>query len=227
MRRRREGVAAPGLAAGIPGMSVCLVGMVAVFHLPPEALYWDRGARGERRTASALEPLLQGGFVLLYGRLMPDGRGDIDAIAIGPTGVWVVETKNLSGDVSIINGRLFVKDQPRQAVVEQVYREAFAVQQIVGEWLAPLHTIATPVLCIHGARLPWFDHSVGGVRVVSGGKVQQLISQGPSLLDQETSPEGRPGCVTDAARAVVLGGRAVAAEECSAALERIDLTGYR
>lgn len=79
-----------GLAAGVPALLVCLCGMVAVFRLPPEALYWDRGARGERRTADALEPLLGRGFVLFYGRQMPDGRGDIDAIAIGPTGVWVV-----------------------------------------------------------------------------------------------------------------------------------------
>jgi hypothetical protein len=133
-----------------------------------------------------LEPLLGAGFVLLYGRLMPDGKGDIDAIAIGPTGVWVVETKNLSGDVSIVNGKLFVKDKPRQAMVEQVYREAFAVQQIVGELLAPLHTMVTPVLCIHGARLPWLAQSVGGVRVVSGGKVRDLIGQGPVLLDPAT-----------------------------------------
>lgn len=72
--------------------------------------------------------------------------------------------------VSIVNGRLFVKDQPRQAMVEQVYREAFAVQQIVGELLAPVHMMVRPVLCIHGARLPWLHHSVGGVRVVSGAR---------------------------------------------------------
>lgn len=175
-----------GLAAGVPAFLVCLVGMAAVFRLPAEALHWDKGARGERRTAEALEPLLGRGFVLLYGRLMPDGRGDIDAIAIGPTGVWVVETKNLSGDVSIVNGKLFVKDQLRQAMVEQVYREAFAVQQIVGELLAPAHTMVTPVLCIHGARLPWLQHSVGGVRVVSGGKVAHVIGDGPQVLDPES-----------------------------------------
>jgi hypothetical protein len=172
-----------GLAAGVPALLVCLGGMVVVFRLPSEALYWDKGARGERRTAEALEPLVQRGFVLLYGRLMPDSRGDIDAIAIGPTGVWVVETKNLSGDVSIVNDRLFVKDKLRQPMVEQVYREAFAVQQIVGELLAPAHTMVTPVLCIHGARLPWFDHSVGGVRVVAGGKVAHVIGDGPQVLD--------------------------------------------
>ena len=175
-----------GASAGVPALGVCLVTMFLVSRLPPEVLYWDKGARGERRTAEALEPLRGRGFVLVYGRLMPDGRGDIDAIAIGPTGVWVVETKNLSGDVSIVNDRLFVKDQLRQAMVEQVYREAFAVQQIVGELLAPAHTMVTPILCIHGARLPWFQHSVGGVRVVSGGKVAQVIGDGPPVLDALT-----------------------------------------
>jgi hypothetical protein len=175
-----------GLWAGIPGVLVCLIGMAAVLHLPPEALYWDRGARGERRTAEALEGLLPHGFVVLYGREMPDDRGDIDAIAIGPTGVWVIETKSLSGDVAIANGRLFVRSQDRQAMVEQVYREAFAVQQIVGELLAPCHTMVTPVLCIHGARLPWLQYSVGGVRIASGGRLEHLISRLPEVLDEET-----------------------------------------
>lgn len=88
--------------------------------------------------------------------------------------------------MSIVNDRLFVKDQLRQAMVEQVYREAFAVQQIVGELLAPAHTMVTPVLCIHGSRLPWFDQSVGGVGVVSGGKVAHLIGEGPQVLDAPT-----------------------------------------
>jgi len=175
-----------GAAAGIPAFLVCFAGMVAVLHLPPEALYWEMGALGERRTAEALESLLGRGFFLIYGRQMPDGRGDIDAIAIGPTGVWVVETKNLTGDVSIVDGNLFVKDHLRQAMVEQVYREAFAVQQIVGDLLAPAHTMVTPVLCIHGARLPWFHQSVGGVKVVSGGKVAQVIGEASPVLDAPT-----------------------------------------
>jgi hypothetical protein len=174
-----------GWIAGLVAFGACLVGIWTIVRLPPEALYWDRGAKGERKTAEAIEPLLGRGFVVLFGKLMPDDRGDIDTIAIGPTGVWVIETKNLSGSVSILIGKLLVDDRDRQSMVEQVYREAFAVQQIVGELLAPAHTMAAPVLCIHGARTPTFDHSVGGVRVVSGRQLAKLIGEGPQILDPE------------------------------------------
>ena len=142
--------------AGILACVECLVGIAAIVRLPPEALYWDKGARGERRTADAIEPLIERGFVVLYGKVMPDDRGDIDAIAIGPSGVWVIETKNISGSVSVFNGRLLVGERDRQSMVEQVYREAFAVQQIVGELLAPAHTMVAPVrLAIPAASAMW------------------------------------------------------------------------
>ena len=172
-----------GWIAGIVAFGVCLIGAVAMMRLPPEALYWDKGAKGERKTAEAIEPLIARAFVVLYGKLMPDDRGDIDAISIGPSGVWVIETKNISGSVSIFNGRLLVADRDRQSMVEQVYREAFGVQQIVGELLASAHTMVAPVLCIHGARTPLFDHSVGGVRVVSGRGLAKLLGEGPAVLD--------------------------------------------
>ena len=157
-----------GWAAGAVAMVVCIVGMIQVYRMPPESLYWRKGWEGERKTAEVLDPLIPQWFVILYGKQMPDGRGDIDAIAVGPSGVWVIETKSLSGEVSIFNERIFVAERDRQAMVAQVYREAFAVQQIVGELLAPTHNMVTPVLCIHRARLPFMRHSVGGVRVVSG-----------------------------------------------------------
>ena len=171
--------------ASVFGLVTFVVSVIAVTRLPREALSWDKGATGERRSAEALDPLGKRGFVILYNRLMPDGRGDIDSIAIGPTGVWVVETKNLSGAVEIVRDKLFVKDRDRQAMVEQVYREAFAVQQIVGDLLAPTITMAVPVLCIHGSRTPRFDRSVGGVRIASGGNLAPLLTAGLQRLDPD------------------------------------------
>lgn len=179
------GVPYLGNWAGIPSLFLCLITILLLRRLPPEVLVWDKGARGERRTAEVLDPLQSRGFVVLYGRLMPDGRGDIDSIAIGPTGVWVIETKNLSGAVEVVNDRLFVKDHDRQLMVAQVYREAFAVQQIVGDLLAPLNTMVAPVLCIQGTRTPMFDHSVGGVRIASGRGLARLVTSGPEKLNPD------------------------------------------
>jgi hypothetical protein len=175
--------------AGSVALPVFVVAVFALTRLPSEALYWDKGARGERRSAEVLDPLGQQGFVIQYNRLMPDGRGDIDAIAIGPTGVWVIETKNLTGTVEVVRDRLFVKDHDRQAMVEQVYREAFAVQQIVGDLLASAVTMVVPVLCIHGARTPRFDRTVGGVRLTSGGSLASLLTSGLRKLDPDLVQE--------------------------------------
>jgi len=178
-----------GAWASAVGIAFFIVALIAVTRLPREALFWDKGARGERRSAEVLDPLGNRGFVILYNRIMPDGRGDIDSIAIGPTGVWVIETKNLSGAVEIVHDRLFVKDHDRQAMVEQVYREAFAVQQIVGDSLAPTMTMVVPVLCIHGSRTPRFDRSVGGVRIASGGTLDSLLTRGLHKLDPDLVQE--------------------------------------
>ena len=76
---------AVGPWAGIVGLAIFVIAVVAVTRLPREALFWGKGARGERRSAEILDALGSRGFVILYNRLMPDGRGDIDSIAIGPT----------------------------------------------------------------------------------------------------------------------------------------------
>jgi hypothetical protein len=172
-----------GLWAGIVGLGVCVGTIVLISRLPTEALLWAKGASGERKTSELLDALMPAGFVVLYGREMPDRRGDIDAIAIGPTGVWVVETKNLSGGVSVAGERLFVNAKDRQSMVVQVYREAFAVQQIVNELLAPSYLVVAPVLCIHGARMLGRNHSVAGVRLVSGWELARLVVSGPAVLN--------------------------------------------
>ena len=65
-----------GWIAGVIAFGVCFIGMIAILRLPPEALYWAKGARGERKTAEAIEPLMTRGFVPLYGKVMPDDRGE-------------------------------------------------------------------------------------------------------------------------------------------------------
>lgn len=66
---------------------------------PPEWMqHWRAGADGERRTAAALGDLGPEWHVV---HDVPDGRGNIDHIAVGPAGVFVIETKNLNGKLRI------------------------------------------------------------------------------------------------------------------------------
>jgi len=148
-------------------------------------MFWERGARGERRTADSLRPLREAGFITLHDRRRPGSRANIDHIAIGPTGVFVIETRNLKGTVEVVDGRIFVGGRPRQGFVAEVYREALATQTALGEALTPLRLTVTPVLCIHGARLPRSDQAVDGVRLVSAQGLRRLVEERPTVLDAE------------------------------------------
>ena len=176
-------ISAPWVAF-IAGLAV-LMGVVGfLLRLPADALFWDRGAQGERRTSALLEPLLAEGFVLLHDRRVPSHRENIDTLAVGPTGLFVIETKNLSGRVSFVGGRLLVGEQRRDTFIEQVYRQATTVQVALADQLNPLHLSVSGVLCIHGHRAT-FDRQLHGVHVVSGSKLRDAVAGGSRLLDDE------------------------------------------
>lgn len=57
-------------------------------------------AKVEEAVAEALERrTAEGSTVLLHDRRMPGGRGNVDHIAVAPSGVYVIDTKDLTGKV--------------------------------------------------------------------------------------------------------------------------------
>jgi hypothetical protein len=66
---------------------------------PPEYIgKWKRGADGERKTAKALRALERDGWRSFHDRADP--RGNLDHILVGTAGVFLLDSKNLSGLVS-------------------------------------------------------------------------------------------------------------------------------
>jgi len=66
---------------------------------PDHVARWKRGAEGERRTAKAVRPLENRGWRVFHDRC--EGRGNIDHIMVGRAGVFLLESKNLSGCVTV------------------------------------------------------------------------------------------------------------------------------
>lgn len=95
-----------GLAIGCGvTMAMCLA------TSPPAHIeQWRQGAEGERKTARVLRSLIKGGWVLIND--VQRHGGNIDHVLIGPPGVFVLETKNLQGRVSVSGDTL-----------KQTYRE--------------------------------------------------------------------------------------------------------
>ena len=176
-----------GFGTAIASSCAVLVGVgfaIALFRLPFESLFWAKGAEGERRAAAYLEPLLEGGFVVLYNRLIPGIQADIDSLVIGPTGVFPIETKNWAGKVGVRNDRLLVGNHDRTWVLHQVYREALAVQVALGEELTKERITVTPIICAIGG-VGSSERLVSGVHVSDGKGLARLIANRPVVLDDE------------------------------------------
>jgi len=53
-------------------------------------------------------------------------------------------------------------------MIDEVKREALAVQTAFADEIAAHGWTVSPVICVHRADLPWFQSEVAGVRIVSG-----------------------------------------------------------
>jgi hypothetical protein len=87
------------------GLGAGAVLVIALIDTPPHYIAsWGQGADGERRTARALRGLARAGWHVVHD--LDTGRGNIDHVLVGPAGVFVLETKHLSGDASVRKGVL-------------------------------------------------------------------------------------------------------------------------
>ncbi|HET8616285.1 MAG TPA: nuclease-related domain-containing protein, partial [Actinomycetales bacterium] len=107
---------------------------------------WQRGLDGERRTGEVLSALERQGWVVLHDLHWP-GRpfANIDHIAIGPGGVFVIDSKNWTGEVAVRDGVLRQNGHRRIDECEG----AAASTAGVAAFLEPQHrSLVTAVLCL-------------------------------------------------------------------------------
>ena len=105
---------------------------------------------------------------------------------VGPTGVFVVETKSYSGPLSIRGDDVFVGGRRRTDIVHQARSEAEVVQAILA--IAGGGLSVTPILCIHRAELPLLKAEVQGIRVVN----ERGLRAGPPADGPAPRAAGRP-----------------------------------
>jgi hypothetical protein len=164
-------------------------GMLAVVRwaidLPPEHVAkWGRGAEGERWTAKELKALEREGWRIEHDR--QKGGYNLDHIAIGPVGRFLIESKTSTGDVSIEDGVYTVRfaDDPEEIYVNRLLhgrmkgraRELWQDLRSEGAgrtWVHPVVVIwgsfpdqlvhYDKVTYVHGFRLVEFLHDPGAV----------------------------------------------------------------
>lgn len=118
---------------------------------------WRAGAEGERRVDDALRGLV--GIEVLHDRIRPGARAaNIDHLAVGPAGVFVIDAKQYTGTVEVrdvggifrIDERLYVNRRDRTALVDAVLQQVDAVHSVLA--VAYPDVAVTGVLCFVGSE---------------------------------------------------------------------------
>jgi hypothetical protein len=150
-----------------------------VFNLEAAADRYYGGAGGEQDVGLALSRLPEE-FHIFNG--LDFDAGDVDHVVVGPTGVFVVETKNHAGTISLRDGRLcrngvlLSHDFVRQAISEAMYVKGRLRPQV------PCHV--RPVVVFVRARVR-VRATIEGVRVVPLTSLADVITERAACLSRE------------------------------------------
>lgn len=104
---------------------------------------YERGAVGEEQTAAVLSALPPG-WTVLHDVRWPGRRfANIDHIVIGPAGIFVIDSKNWSGQVLVAGSTLRQNGRSRETTVAACADSALAVSELVPD----LADAVVPVIC--------------------------------------------------------------------------------
>jgi hypothetical protein len=167
--------------AGLLGLAVAaLVGWRLRFRPSEQARTWQRGAAGERRTARLLDRLTRDGFVVFHDLAVPGNTSaNVDHLAIGPTGVFVIDSKQWTGSVHQgADGLVWHNHYRLDRTLETVCWEAQTIGRLLG-------TRAAALLCVHGAHVQGGGLHALGVAIVPAALLRDALGQDRVLSDAE------------------------------------------
>jgi hypothetical protein len=173
---------APRLGLVLGGLAVLVAGWGLRFRPSPDAIAWRRGAAGERRTARLLSHLERHGWAVLHDLAIPSSRANLDHLAIGPGGVFVIDSKQYCGRLQLDpSGRLWHGRYPLTPTLRAVSFEADQAAQV----LPDPGVAVVPIVAVHGAQVPWGKVVMDGVPVVPARRLPGMLRQLPAVLGPE------------------------------------------
>lgn len=135
-----------------------------------------KGAKGEEWVAHELS-FLSSEYTVFNGLHLASGKENFDHIIVGPSGIFVVETKNWKGSVEFRDGKLYAggkePSRPPLRQVKAATAELVAYIDDAGHGGIPIHS----VLCFISTRLPEEIMNVNGVIVCSGARLFNVLQE--------------------------------------------------
>lgn len=162
--------------------------LFALREVPAHERDWEQGAAGEERVAASLAKRCSSEVLLLHDRRVPPGSGNIDHLAIAPSGVWVIDSKTHEGAVAVerhllAKPRLLIRGRDETKLIEGLHRQVRAVREIAAG-LDP-NVQVHGALCLTVAELPPSRTlSVAGYPLLRPpGLAKRLNEPGPLTLE--------------------------------------------
>jgi Nuclease-related domain len=157
-------------------VAVAAIAAVAAWWARPEPDpdRWRRGADGEAATAALLSRLPPR-WLVLNDLAVPGSRANIDHLVIGPTGVWVVDTKTTRARLRLRRGAVWAGDH-----AIETGSVAWEAEVVSGR----LAVDAAPLIAVHGVGLRRRGKRSGGVRVVPAGGLIRRLRRGRRVLSR-------------------------------------------
>ena len=81
------------------GFLLSLAPLAAFYFYLREYRIYNAGWEGEKRVAKLLSSNLSDDYLLINDLYLHNGGGDMDHVVLAPNGIFVLETKNWSGDI--------------------------------------------------------------------------------------------------------------------------------
>jgi hypothetical protein len=110
-----------------------------------------------------LGPLERHGWAVLHDLAVPGSAANIDHLAIGPGGVFAVDSKQYPGRLQLdSSGRLW---HGRYSLAPALRAASFEADQ-AARVLPDPGVAVVPVVAVHGAQVPWGKVVIQGVPVL-------------------------------------------------------------
>jgi hypothetical protein len=166
--------------AGLVGLAVAaLVGWRLRFRPSEQVRTWQRGAAGERHTAQLLRRLTRDGYVVFHDLAVPDSPANVDHLVIGPTGVFVIDSKQWTGSVHQgADGLAWHNHYRLDRTLETVRWEAETIGRLLGARTAAL-------LCVQGAHVHGGGLHAQGVAIVPAHLLRSALGYDRVLSDTD------------------------------------------
>jgi hypothetical protein len=166
--------------AGLAGLTVAvLVGWRLRFRPSTQARAWQRGAAGERHTARLLDRLGRDGYLSFHDLALPDSPANLDHLVVGPSGVFIIDSKQWSGQIyQGRDGLIWHNHYRLDRLLATVRWQALTLGRLLGVPVAPL-------VCVHSAVVQGGGLRAQGVAIVPATRLRSALGYDQLLSDAD------------------------------------------